>query len=68
MEVNDLTERLSKILAITTKMKQCEDDADMLVDLQYKLAKSYANSVELRKTWLDSIASIHVKEKNYSEV
>jgi hypothetical protein len=49
-------------------MKRCEDDTDMLVDLQYKLAKSYGNSIELRITWLASIAAIHVQEKNYSEV
>jgi hypothetical protein len=31
------------------------------------LVKSYENSLELKKTWLQSIADIHVHEKNYSE-
>lgn len=40
----------------------------MLVDLQYSLAKSYASTPELRKTWLDSMARIHVKNGDLSEV
>jgi len=51
----------------TSQMKNYEDDSEMLIDSQYSLAKSYANCLELRRTWLDSMASIHVKEKNYAE-
>lgn len=40
----------------------------MLVDLHFSLAKSYASTPELRKTWLDSMAKIHVKNGDFSEV
>jgi len=49
-------------------MKEHENDPEMLVDLQYSLAKSYASTPELRKTWLDSMARIHVKNGDLSEV
>lgn len=49
-------------------MKEHERDPEMLVDLQYSLAKSYASTPELRKTWLDSMARIHVKNGDLSEV
>ena len=39
----------------------------MLIDSQYSLDKSYGYSVELRRTWPDSMATIHIKEKNYTE-
>lgn len=49
-------------------MKEHERDPEMLVDLQYSLAKSYTSTPELRKTWLDSMARIHVKNGDLSEV
>lgn len=52
----------------TAQMKEHEKDPEMLVDLQYKLAKSYASTPELRRTWLDSMARIHIENGNYSEV
>ena len=52
----------------TAQMKEHERDPEMLVDLQYSLAKSYASTPELRKTWLDSMARIHVKNGDLSEV
>lgn len=52
----------------TAQMKEHERDPEMLVDLQYSLAKSYASTPELRKTWLDSMARIHVKHGDLSEV
>lgn len=52
----------------TAQMKEHENDPEMLVDLQYSLAKSYASTPELRKTWLDSMARIHVKNGDLSEV
>ena len=42
-------------------------DHEKLVDLHYILAKSYSTSPELRQTWLDSMASLHLKYGNYSE-
>lgn len=52
----------------TAQMKEHEKDPEMLIDLQYSLAKSYASTPELRKTWLESMAKIHVKNGDYSEV
>ena len=44
-----------------------QNDHEKLVDLHYTLAKSYGNSPELRQTWLDSMAALHLKFGNYSE-
>lgn len=52
----------------TEQMKEHENDPEMLVDLQYSLAKSYTSTPELRKTWLDSMARIHNKNGDLSEV
>uniref|UniRef100_UPI00358F78FB dedicator of cytokinesis protein 9 isoform X3 n=1 Tax=Myxine glutinosa TaxID=7769 RepID=UPI00358F78FB len=67
MEVKDLTKRIRTVLMATAQMKEHEKDPEMLVDLQYSLAKSYASTPELRKTWLDSMARIHVKNGDFSE-
>ena len=56
------------VLMATAQMKDHQNDPEMLVDLQYSLAKSYASTPELRKTWLDSMAKIHIKYLNFSEV
>jgi hypothetical protein len=67
LEVQDLTRRIQNIFMATAQMKHYENDMETLIDCQYSLAKSYANCVELRKTWLESMANIHVRDKNYSE-
>lgn len=66
-DVKDLTKRIRTVLMATAQMKEHEHDPEMLVDLQYSLAKSYASTPELRKTWLDSMARIHVKNGDLSE-
>ncbi|XP_044308586.1 dedicator of cytokinesis protein 11 isoform X1 [Varanus komodoensis] len=66
-EVKDLTKRIRTVLMATAQMKEHEKDPEMLVDLQYSLAKSYASTPELRKTWLDSMARIHGKNGDFSE-
>ncbi|KAH0624511.1 hypothetical protein JD844_032060 [Phrynosoma platyrhinos] len=66
-DVKDLTKRIRTVLMATAQMKEHENDPEMLVDLQYSLAKSYASTPELRKTWLDSMARIHVKNGDLSE-
>ncbi|NXS89335.1 DOC11 protein, partial [Erpornis zantholeuca] len=66
-EVKDLTKRIRTVLMATAQMKEHEKDPEMLVDLQYSLAKSYASTPELRKTWLDSMAKIHMKNGDFSE-
>lgn len=52
----------------TMQMKEHENDPEMLVDLQYQLATSYASTPALRKTWLESMARNHLKNGDYSEV
>ncbi|KAM9327187.1 dedicator of cytokinesis protein 11 [Gastrophryne carolinensis] len=66
-EVKDLTKRIRTVIMATSQMKEHEKDPEMLIDLQYSLAKSYASTPELRKTWLESMAKIHVKNGDYSE-
>ncbi|XP_051876848.1 dedicator of cytokinesis protein 11 [Pristis pectinata] len=66
-EVKDLTKRIRTVLMATAQMKEHEKDPEMLVDLQYSLAKSYASTPELRKTWLGSMAKIHLKNGDFSE-
>ncbi|XP_046886677.1 dedicator of cytokinesis protein 9 isoform X2 [Hypomesus transpacificus] len=66
-DVKDLTKRIRTVLMATEQMKEHEKDPEMLVDLQYSLAKSYASTPELRKTWLDSMARIHNKNGDLSE-
>ncbi|KAM4020947.1 dedicator of cytokinesis protein 11 isoform 2-T2 [Anomaloglossus baeobatrachus] len=66
-EVKDLTKRIRTVIMATAQMKEHERDPEMLIDLQYSLAKSYASTPELRKTWLESMAKIHVKNGDCSE-
>lgn len=67
-EVKDLTKRIRTVLMATSQMKEHEKDPEMLVDLQYSLANSYASTPELRCTWLESMAKIHVRNGDLSEV
>ena len=52
----------------TAQMKENEHDPELLVDLQCSLAKSYASTPELRKTWLEAMAKLHIKYGDLSEV
>ena len=52
----------------TAQMKENENDPELLVDLQYSLAQSYASTPELRKTWLDAMAKLHIRKGDFSEV
>ncbi|XP_022088047.1 dedicator of cytokinesis protein 9-like isoform X2 [Acanthaster planci] len=65
--VKDLTKKIRTVLMATAQMKEHEKDPEMLVDLQDSLAKSYASTPELRRTWLESMAVIHINHGNYSE-
>ncbi|CAG5132696.1 unnamed protein product [Candidula unifasciata] len=66
-EVRDLTKRIRTVLMATAQMKENENDPELLVDLQYSLAKSYASTPELRKTWLDAMAKQHIRRNDFSE-
>ncbi|XP_035263368.1 dedicator of cytokinesis protein 11 isoform X2 [Anguilla anguilla] len=66
-EVKSLTMRIRTVLMATAQMREHERDPEMLLDLQYSLARSYASTPELRRTWLDSMARAHLKNGDYSE-
>ncbi|XP_059930242.1 dedicator of cytokinesis protein 10 isoform X7 [Gadus macrocephalus] len=66
-EVKDLTKRIRTVLMATAQMKEHEKDPEMLVDLQVSLANSYASTPELRRTWLESMAKVHVRNGDLSE-
>lgn len=67
-EVKGLTKRIRTVLMATAQMREHERDPEMLLDLQYSLARSYASTPELRRTWLDSMARAHLKNNDLSEV
>ncbi|XP_028405691.1 dedicator of cytokinesis protein 9-like isoform X2 [Dendronephthya gigantea] len=67
IEVKDLIKKVHTVLQATSRMKEYGDNVEMLVDLQYSLAKSYSSTPELRKTWLENMAAIHEQHNNYSE-
>ncbi|XP_022913566.1 dedicator of cytokinesis protein 7 [Onthophagus taurus] len=66
-QVRDLVFNLHMILSDTVKMKEFQDDPEMLLDLMYRIAKGYQNSPELRLTWLDSMAQKHKERGNFCE-
>ena len=49
-------------------LQEHDDIPEVLVDLQYSLAKSYSSTPELRETWLEHMAAVHESHENYSEV
>eukprot|EP00055_Hartaetosiga_balthica_P016741 m.107051 g.107051 ORF g.107051 m.107051 type:complete len:2103 (-) comp9168_c1_seq1:222-6530(-) len=66
-EVDDLMQRLSTVLVNTAKFKKYSNEPDVLVDLQYDVAKSYSTTPSLRLTWLESLAALHVKHNAWLE-
>lgn len=49
------------ILSDTVKMKEFQEDPEMLLDLMYRIAKGYQNSPDLRLTWLANMAQKHME-------
>ncbi|XP_072019097.1 dedicator of cytokinesis protein 7-like isoform X1 [Amphiura filiformis] len=66
-QVRDLVFNLHMILSDTVKMKEFQEDPEMLLDLMYRIAKGYQNSPDLRLTWLQNMAGKHTENKNYTE-
>ena len=60
-QVRELVFNLHMILSNTVKMKEFQEDPEMLIDLMYKIARGYQNSPDLRLTWLQNMASIHTE-------
>ena len=59
--MKDLVFNLHMILSDTVKMKEFQEDPEMLLDLMYRIAKGYQNSPDLRLTWLANMAQQHVE-------
>ncbi|XP_030052865.1 dedicator of cytokinesis protein 6 isoform X2 [Microcaecilia unicolor] len=66
-QVQDLVFNLHMILTDTVKMKEHQEDPEMLIDLMYRIAKGYQNSPDLRLTWLQNMAGKHSERGNYAE-
>lgn len=66
-QVRDLVFNLHMILSDTVKMKEFQEDPEMLLDLMYRIAKGYQNSPDLRLTWLANMAQKHMERGNHCE-
>ncbi|XP_077992756.1 dedicator of cytokinesis protein 7-like isoform X2 [Glandiceps talaboti] len=66
-QVRDLVFNLHMILSDTVKMKEFQEDPEMLLDLMYRIAKGYQNSPDLRLTWLQNMANKHSENGNHAE-
>ncbi|XP_068130411.1 dedicator of cytokinesis protein 6 isoform X6 [Hyperolius riggenbachi] len=66
-QVQDLVFNLHMILTDTVKMKEHQEDPEMLMDLMYRIAKGYQNSPDLRLTWLQNMAAKHTERGNHAE-
>ncbi|GAB6031639.1 hypothetical protein CHUAL_009399 [Chamberlinius hualienensis] len=66
-QVRDLVFNLHMILSDTVKMKEFQEDPEMLLDLMYRIAKGYQTSPDLRLTWLANMAQKHIERNNQAE-
>ncbi|XP_059617297.1 dedicator of cytokinesis protein 7 [Phlebotomus argentipes] len=66
-QVQDLLFNLHMILSDTVKMKEYQEDPEMLLDLMHRIAKGYQNSPDLRLTWLENMAKKHMERANHTE-
>ncbi|XP_014668067.1 PREDICTED: dedicator of cytokinesis protein 7-like [Priapulus caudatus] len=66
-QVKDLVFNLHMILSDTVKMKEFQEDPEMLIDLMYRIAKGYQASPDLRLTWLQNMAGKHSERNNHAE-
>ncbi|CAH0558208.1 unnamed protein product [Brassicogethes aeneus] len=66
-QVRDLVFNLHMILSDTVKMKEFQEDPEMLLDLMFRIAKGYQNSPDLRLTWLANMAQKHMERGNHCE-
>ncbi|XP_059922380.1 dedicator of cytokinesis protein 7 isoform X18 [Gadus macrocephalus] len=66
-QVQDLVFNLHMILSDTVKMKEHQEDPEMLIDLMYRIAKGYQTSPDLRLTWLQNMAGKHTERTNHAE-
>ncbi|XP_009581187.1 PREDICTED: dedicator of cytokinesis protein 8, partial [Fulmarus glacialis] len=67
IQVEELLCNLNSILSDTVKMREYQEDPEMLMDLMYRIAKGYQTSPDLRLTWLQNMSEKHTKRKCYTE-
>lgn len=67
-EVQELIFNLHMILSDTIRMKEYQEDPEMLLDLMYRIAKGYqSHSPDLRLTWLLNMGQKHLERGNQTE-
>ncbi|KAL5022031.1 hypothetical protein ScPMuIL_001186 [Solemya velum] len=66
-QVKDLVFKLHMILTDTVKMKEHQEDPEMLLDLMYRIAKGYQSNPDLRLTWLQNMANKHSESGKNAE-
>ncbi|GBP46866.1 Dedicator of cytokinesis protein 7 [Eumeta japonica] len=66
-QVKDLVFNLHMILSDTVKMKEFQEDPEMLLDLMHRIARGYQHSPDLRLTWLNNMAQKHMERSNHTE-
>uniref|UniRef100_A0AAQ5Y7T4 Dedicator of cytokinesis 8 n=1 Tax=Amphiprion ocellaris TaxID=80972 RepID=A0AAQ5Y7T4_AMPOC len=66
-QADELLRNLNSILSDTVKMREFQEDPEMLMDLMYRIAKGYQTSPDLRLTWLQNMAEKHNNRKCYTE-
>lgn len=59
--MKDLVFNLHMILSDTVKMKEFQEDPEMLLELMYRIARGYQHSPDLRLTWLNNMAQKHME-------
>ncbi|XP_069084743.1 dedicator of cytokinesis protein 8 isoform X1 [Pleurodeles waltl] len=67
VQVEELLCNLNSILSDTVKMREFQEDPEMLMDLMYRIAKGYQTSPDLRLTWLLNMTEKHSNKKCKTE-
>ncbi len=66
-QVKDLVLNLNTILSDTVKMREFNDDPEMLIDLMHRIANCYQNSPDMRLIWLQNMAQKHLQNQQLVE-
>lgn len=66
-QVRDLVLNLNTILSDTVKMREFNDDPEMLIDLMHRIANCYQTSPDMRLIWLQNMAQKHLQMQQLVE-
>lgn len=66
MFVDSISE-IFKLIQSNEKLTENQYDKDITAEILLEISNSYKNSIDLRITWLESLALHHFKHKNYME-